>query len=50
MRQVYEEFKVEIMSRAQVDITSRLDLLDACVKRSRQDQGFAREFLSKVRI
>jgi len=50
MRQVYEEFKVEIMSRAQVDITSSLDLLDACVKRSRQDQGFAREFLSKVRI
>ncbi len=50
MRQVYEEFKPSILSKAQADITNSLDVLDACVKRSRQDQEFARQFLSKVRI
>lgn len=50
MRQVYEEFKAGIMSKAQVDITHSLNVLEACVKRSREDQEFARQFLSKVRI
>jgi hypothetical protein len=50
MRQVYEEFKPSILSKAQVDIVHSLDVLDACVKRSREDEKFARQFLSKVRI
>lgn len=50
MRQVYEEFKAEILSKAQVDIAHSLDVLEACVKRSREDEKFARQFLSKVRI
>jgi hypothetical protein len=50
MRQVYEEFKPSILSKAQVDIVHSLDVLDACVKRSREDDKFAREFLNKVRI
>jgi hypothetical protein len=50
MRQAYEESKAEILSKAQVDITHSLDVLEACVKRSREDDKFARQFLSKVRI
>lgn len=50
MRQVYEEFKAEILSKAQADIAHSLDVIDACVKRSRQDDQFARQFLNKVRI
>ena len=50
MRQVYEEFKAEILSKAQTNIAHSLDVLEACVKRSRQDQEFAKQFLCKVRI
>lgn len=50
MRQVYEEFKAKILSKAEVDIAHSLDVLDACVKRSREDEKFARQFLAKVRI
>ncbi len=49
MRQVYEEFKAEILSKADADITHSLDVLDACVERSRKDEKFARQFLTKVR-
>ena len=50
MRQVYEEFKAKILTRAESDINHSLDVLEACVKRSREDEKFARQFLSKVRI
>ena len=50
MRNVYKEYKAEILSKAQVDINHSLDVLDACVKRSREDEKFARQFLAKVRI
>jgi hypothetical protein len=50
MRQAYEESKAEILSKAQANIVHSLDVLEACVKRSREDDKFAREFLSKVRI
>jgi hypothetical protein len=50
MRQVYEEHKAEILSKAQADINHSLDVLETCLKRSREDDKFARQFLSKVRI
>jgi len=50
MRQVYEEFKAKILSETEADITHSLDVLEACVKRSKKDEKFARQFLSKVRI
>jgi hypothetical protein len=50
MRQVYEEFKAEIQEKAQADIAHSLDVLEACVERSKKDEKFARQFLSKVRI
>jgi len=50
MREVYDEYKDTIEKKAAADITDSLDLLDACVKRSREDEKFARQFLSKVRI
>jgi hypothetical protein len=50
MRQVFEEFKAEILRKAEAGIKHSLDVLEACVKRSREDEKFARQFLSKVRI
>jgi hypothetical protein len=50
MRKVHEESKAKIQTKAEVDINHSLDLLEACVKRSRKDGKFARQFLSKVRI
>ena len=50
MRQVYEDFKAEILTKAGEDINHSLDVLEAGVKRSREDEKFARGFLSKVRI
>jgi len=50
MREVYEEFKAEILSKAGDDIQDRLNLLDTCLKKAREDSDFARQFLSKVRI
>ena len=50
MRQVYEEFKPSILSNVQADIAHSLDVLEACVERSKKDEKFARQFLTKVRI
>jgi hypothetical protein len=50
MRQVYEEHKAQILTKAEADISHSLDVLEASLKRSREDRKFAREFLSKVRI
>jgi hypothetical protein len=50
MRQVYQESKAGILSKAEADIKHSLDVLEVCVKRSREDDKFARQFLSKVRI
>jgi len=50
MREVYGEYKDAIEKKAAADIANSLDLLEACVKRSREDDKFARQFLSKVRI
>ena len=50
MRKVYDEYKEVIGKKAAADIADSLDLLEACVKRSREDDKFARQFLSKVRI
>ena len=44
---------VEFMTakeKEMVLINHSLDVLKACVKRSREDEKFARQFLSKVRI
>ena len=50
MRQVYEEFKAKILTKSEADINRSLNVLEVCVKRSRKDEKFARQFLSKVRI
>lgn len=50
MREVYDEYKDAIEKKAAADIADSLNLLEACVKRSREDERFARQFLSKVRI
>ncbi len=50
MRDVYSKYRDVIKKQAEDDITSRLDLLEACVKRAKDDREYAREFLGKVRI
>ena len=50
MREVYSRFQDAIRKRAETDIDDSLNLLEACVRRSRTDKKFARQFLTKVRI
>lgn len=50
MREVYGKYQDTIKKQAEDDITDSLDLLEACIKRSRSDKKFAKQFLSKVRI
>ena len=50
MRDIYQEYKTRIMSAAEADISHSLDVLEACMKRCRKDEKFARQFLAKVRI
>lgn len=50
MRDVYQEYKARILSATEADISHSLDVLEACIKRSRKDEKFARQFLAKVRI
>ena len=50
MRQVYDGLKAKILTKAETDIHHSLNVLEVCVKRSREDEKFARQFLSKVRI
>ena len=50
MRDVYSKYQDVIKKQAEDDITGRLDLLEACVKRAKGDREYAREFLGKVRI
>ncbi|MCJ7655967.1 MAG: hypothetical protein MUO97_11865 [Dehalococcoidia bacterium] len=50
MRQVYDEFKAKILTTTEADINHSLDVLEACIKMAREDEKFARQFLSKVRI
>lgn len=50
MRDIYQEYKTRILSAAEADISHSLDVLEACMKRCRKDEKFARQFLSKVKI
>ena len=50
MRQVYARYRDAIRKKAEADIADSLDMLEACVKRSREDEKFARQFLAKVSI
>jgi len=50
MRKVYDKYKDAIKAQIEDDITDRLNLLEACVKRARTDMEYAKRFLRKVRI
>ena len=48
MLEVYHEYQDNIFKTADDDIQDRLTILEASVKRARQDSKFARELLSKI--
>ena len=48
MMQAYREYEAGITAKAQDDIKNRLDVLDACVQRSKKDCDFAREFITRL--
>lgn len=50
MREVYSKCRDAIKKQAEDDITDNLNLLEACVQRSKTDKEFAKKFLSKIRI
>jgi len=50
MRAVYEKYKSKILAKAKEAIEDSLNLLETCIKKAKQDDKFARQFLSKVRM
>jgi len=50
MREVYDKYKETIKNQAEDNITDRLNLLEACVKRAKNDREFAKEFLGRVQF
>lgn len=50
MREVYSKYQDVIKKQAEDDITDRLGLLEACVKRAKSDREYAKKFLGRVRI
>ena len=50
MRDVYSKYQDVIKKQAEDDITGRLDLLEACVKRAKTNIEFAKKFLGRVQF
>jgi len=50
MREVYSKYQDTINKQAEDNITDRLNQLEACVKRAKNDWQFAKKFLGKIRI
>ena len=50
MLEVYRSFNAAIFLKADDDIKDHLDLLEACLVRAKQDNDFAEEFLTKLKI
>jgi len=48
--EVYQSCKTKIQSKELADVEHSLNLMEACLKRARVDQDFAREFLTKIRM
>ena len=48
MREEYARHRDMISRQAEDDITQRLELLEACVKRAKTDREFARQFLGGI--
>jgi len=50
MREVYNKYRDTIRKQTEDDVTERLKLLGAGLERANNDRGFAKKFLSELRI
>jgi hypothetical protein len=48
MREVYQRYKEAILQNVQQDISTKLTLLENCIKKAKQDKEFANNFLQKI--
>jgi hypothetical protein len=48
MREVYERHKGTILQNVQLDMSTKLALLENCIRRAKQDGQFAYDFLQKI--
>ena len=48
MRAAYQKHKANIVQQAEDDVTRRIEVLEACVQRAKQDRQFAKQFLDKI--
>jgi len=50
MRDVYKRHRRAIAQRVEQDVSDKVDVLEACVQRAKQDKGFARQFLDRINL
>lgn len=48
MRAVYKRHRRAIAQWAEKDVSDKVDVLETCVQRAKQDKGFARQFLDRI--
>ncbi len=48
MREVYERYQGTILQNVQLDMSTKLALLENCIRRAKQDGQFAYDFLQKI--
>jgi hypothetical protein len=50
MREVYERYKSTILRNVQLDMSTKLALLENCLKRAKQEGQFAYDVLQKIKF
>lgn len=50
MREVFDKHRASIQSQAEADVSRRIEILEASVRRAKSDRGFAKQFLGKINL
>ena len=50
MRSVYTRHRRAIAQRAEKDVSDKVETLEACVQRAKEDKGFAKQFLDRINL
>ena len=50
MKEVYQNFKYSIAEDTNAEVTSKIALLEVCVKRAKDDYEYAKKFLSELHL
>jgi hypothetical protein len=50
MRDVYERQEASITQQVEQDVNRRIAVLEASIQRAKEDRGFAKQFLGKIKL